>query len=81
MYAINLYTDYILHASEATAPYYVVPASIYHEDEAFHDTEYDMGMIKRYLTDDERRENYRKQVQNGVTLGKGYYPVSYTHLI
>ena len=83
MYAINLYTDYILHASEATAPYYVVPASIYHEDEAFHDTEYDMGMIKRYLTDDERRENYRKQVQNGVTLGKGYYlrrePVAFEH--
>lgn len=83
MYAVNLYSDYILHASEATAPYYVVPASIYHEDEAFHDTEYDMGMIKRYLVDDERRDNYRKQVQSGVPLGKGYYlrrePVAFEH--
>lgn len=83
MYAVNLYSDYILHASQSTAPYYVVPASIYHEDEAFHDTEYDMGMIKRYLVDDERRENYRLQVQNGVPLGNGYYlrrePVAFEH--
>ena len=83
MYAVNLYSDYIQNASEATAPYYVVPASIYHEDEAMHDNEYDMGMIKKYLTDDERRENYRLQVQNGVPLGNGYYlrrePVAFEH--
>ena len=83
MYAVNLYADYLLHACEATAPYFVMPASIYHEDEAFHDDQYDMGMIKRYLTDDERRENYRKQVQNGIPLGNGYYlrrePVAFEH--
>lgn len=83
MYAVNLYSDYILHASESTAPYYVVPASIYHEDEAYHMDEYDMGMIKKYIVEDERKDNYKKQVQNGVPLGKGYYlrrePVAFEH--
>lgn len=83
MYAVNLYSDYILHASESTAPYYVVPASIYHEDEAYHMDEYDMGMIKKYIAEDERKDNYKKQVQNGVPLGKGYYlrrePVAFEH--
>lgn len=83
MYAVNLYGDYIQQASQSTAPYYVVPASIYQEDEAFHDQEYDMGMIKRYLTDEERRENYRLQVRSGVPLGNGYYlrrePVAFEH--
>ena len=83
MYAVNLYSDYAMHASQATAPFCVMPASIYHEDEAFHDSEYDMGMIARYLVDDERRDNYRKQVRNGVPLGKGYYlrrePVAFEH--
>ncbi len=82
-YAIALYTDYIKKSYAYTAPYEVAPASIYHEDEAYHNDEYDMGMINRYLTDDERKDNYKKQVQNGVSLGKGYYlrrlPVAFQH--
>lgn len=82
-YAVALYEDYLKKAYAYTAPYCVAPASIYHEDEAYHNTEYDMGMINKYITDDDRRENYKKQVQNGVTLGKGYYlrrlPVAYSH--
>lgn len=83
MYAITLYGDYAKKAYSYTAPYYNAPASIYHEDEAFHREEYDMGMIDRFLVDDERKENYKKQVQSGIPLGKGYYlrrfPVAFAH--
>ncbi|MDR1641541.1 MAG: glycoside hydrolase family 9 protein, partial [Clostridiales bacterium] len=83
MYAINLYGDYIQKASRFTAPYNVMPSSIYHEDEAYHAQDYDMGMIKKYLTDDECRENYKLQVRQGISLGKGYYlrrmPVAFEH--
>ncbi len=73
-YAVALYTDYMKRAYSYTAPYFVAPASIYHEDEAFHNKEYDMGMIQQFIKDeDDRRENYKKQVQSGVPLGKGYY--------
>ena len=83
-YAVALYTDYMKRAYAYTAPYFVAPASIYHEDEAFHDKEYDMGMIQQFIKDeDERRENYRQQVQSGVPLGKGYFlrklPVAFAH--
>jgi len=87
--AIDLYRDYITRATESTAPYMVAPASIYHEDEAFdhcgplEDGGFKMGMIGKYLVDDERKDNYRLQVQEGVPLGKGYYirrmPVAFEH--
>jgi len=80
---LELYAGYIKQACAYTAPYGVAPASIYHEDEAYRDKEVDLGMIARYLVDDERRENYRQQVRNGAPLGQGYYlrsfPVAFQH--
>ncbi len=82
-YALSLYADYIRQGYEYTAPYYVAPASIYHEDEAEHRDEYDMGMIVQFMKNDDIIADYKTQVRSGIPLGKGYYlrrmPVAYAH--
>ncbi len=70
-HSIVLYTEYYKTSVEATAPYHMSPASIYHIDEARQDEELFLnqqafahpGMLEEYLT----------QVKNGVELGEGYY--------
>jgi hypothetical protein len=58
--AVALYADYLTTAATYNAPYGVLPASIYRDDE--------------YQTVPEsRRESFRKQVLNGVPLGEGHY--------
>jgi hypothetical protein len=58
--AVTLYSEYLKTVSGYTAPYGMLPASIYNDSE--------------YLkVPDSRQESFRKQVLNGIPLGKGNY--------
>ncbi|HEY0175253.1 MAG TPA: glycoside hydrolase family 9 protein [Pedobacter sp.] len=58
--AVTLYSEYLKTISKYTAPYHVMPASVYTD--------------KEYLNVPEsRKESFRKQVLTGVPLGKGHY--------
>ena len=58
--AITLYSEYLKTIATYTAPYNVMPASVYSDTEYLHVPE-------------SRKESFRKQVLNGVPLGKGHY--------
>lgn len=58
--AVTLYSEYLKAIAKYTAPYNVMPASIYNDSEYLH-------------VPDSRRESFRKQVLNGIPLGKGNY--------
>jgi len=58
--AVTLYDEYLKTVAEYTAPYNVMPASIYNDSE--------------YLkVPESRRASFRSQVLNGIPLGKGNY--------
>jgi hypothetical protein len=58
--AVALYSEYLKTIAAYTEPYSVMPASIYNDSE--------------YLkVPESRRESFRKQVLNGIPLGKGNY--------
>ncbi|MFC2123476.1 glycoside hydrolase family 9 protein [Bacteroidota bacterium] len=58
--AIVLHAEYLKTISKYTAPYSVFPASIYHD--------------KEYVDAPEsRQESFKKQVLNGIPLGKDHY--------
>ena len=58
--AVTLHSQYLKAMAKYTEPYGVLPSSIYQDDE--------------YLQVPEtRREAFRRQVLNGVPLGKGHY--------
>ena len=57
---VTLYSEYLKNIAKYTAPYNVMPASVYT------DTEYT-------TVPESRREPFRKQVLTGVPLGKGHY--------
>lgn len=58
--AIVLHSEYLKAISAYTGPYNVMPSSIYTDQE--------------YLeVPESRRESFRKQVLNGIPLGKGHY--------
>jgi hypothetical protein len=58
--AVTLYSEYLKGIAKYTEPYGVMPASIYN------DTEY-------LKVPESRRESFKKQVLNGIPLGKGNY--------
>ncbi|MEO3403619.1 glycoside hydrolase family 9 protein [Mucilaginibacter sp. CAU 1740] len=58
--SVTLYSEYLKTIAKYTAPYNVMPASVYT------DTEYES-------VPESRRESFRKQVLKGVPLGKGHY--------
>ena len=58
--AVVLYSQYLKDVAKYTEPYGVMPASIYQADEY-------------RSVPESRRESFRKQVLNGVPLGRGYY--------
>ena len=70
--AIELYSDYTKRVHEYTAPYYMAPASIYHEDE-FRDEENDFGPLSFIDHNEQMIQEYGDQVRTGVPLGKGYH--------
>jgi hypothetical protein len=57
---VTLYAEYLKTIAKYTAPYKVMPASVYV------DTEY-------VSVPESRRESFRKQVLKGISLGKGHY--------
>jgi len=57
---VTLYSEYLKTLSKYTAPYNMMPASVYVDTEYMHVPE-------------SRRESFRKQVLTGVPLGKGHY--------
>ncbi len=58
--AVTLYSEYLKTIAKYTEPYSVMPASVYTDSEYLHVPE-------------SRKESFRKQVLNGVPLGKGHY--------
>ncbi len=59
--AVALHSEYFLQAmAQFTEPYSVLPASVYRDDE--------------YLrAPEDRRDSYRRQILNGIEIGKGYH--------
>jgi Glycosyl hydrolase family 9/Cellulase N-terminal ig-like domain len=57
---VTLYAEYLKTIAKYTAPYNVMPTSVYVDTEYMHVPE-------------SRKEPFRKQVLNGVPLGKGHY--------
>ncbi len=58
--AVTLYSEYLKKIAQYTEPYYVLPSSIYTDEE--------------YLqVPGTRQESFRSQVLNGIPLGKGHY--------
>jgi hypothetical protein len=57
---VTLYSEYLKTISKYTAPYNMMPASVYVDTEYMHVPE-------------SRQESFRKQVLNGIALGKGHY--------
>ena len=58
--AVTLYSEYLKTIAKYTEPYGVLPSSIYTDSE--------------YLqVPESRQESFRKQVLNGIPLGKGHY--------
>jgi hypothetical protein len=58
--AVALHSQYLKSVANYTAPYGVMPASIYQADEY-------------RSVPESRRDSFRKQVLNGVPLGEGHY--------
>ena len=58
--AVTLYSEYLKKIAKYTDPYGVIPSSIYTD--------------KEYLqVPESRQESFRRQVLNGIPLGKGHY--------
>jgi len=70
-HCVLLYTEYYKFALESTNPYYMAPASIYHVDEAKQDS--DLFLKQQAFAHPGMLDEYQEQVENGVSLGKGYY--------
>jgi hypothetical protein len=58
--AVTLYSEYLKTISKYTAPYNMMPASVYTDTEYMHVPE-------------SRRESFHRQVLKGIPLGKGHY--------
>ncbi len=69
--SLSLYLEYSRTIIEYTAPWHMLPEGIYHEDEAINYPEITLGNI--IMGDDENLKSFKKQVHNGIALGKGYY--------
>ncbi len=69
--ALQLYCEYLKQTSAYTAPWYMLPEGIYHENEA---RNYPLETKKGIIAcDSECLSHHRDQVQHGIPLGKGYY--------
>jgi hypothetical protein len=58
--SVTLYSEYLKTIAKYSAPYNVMPSSVYTDTEYMHVPE-------------SRKASFRKQVLNGVPLGKGHY--------
>ena len=69
--AIRLHAAYFKKLFSYSTPYGMLPSGIYHISEL--DREEDFIRIHPHVVFEEEKENYRKQLQNGIKLGNGYY--------
>ncbi len=69
--SLLLYAEYSKKIIGYTSPWNMLPEGIYHEDEAIRYPEITLGNI--IYGDDENLKAFKKQVHNGIALGKGYY--------
>lgn len=68
---LTLYCEYSKAIAQFTAPWYMLPEGVYHEDEAKNAPEETKhGII---ACDDECLKDFVSQVHAGIPLGKGYY--------
>ena len=68
---LRLYCGYARATAAYTAPWFMLPEGVYHEDEAVRHPE----TVRRSIiaADDKCLEIFAEQVHSGVPLGKGYY--------
>ncbi len=69
--SLRLYCEYSKRASDYTAPWYMLPEGVYHEDEAANYPEQTRGGI--IACDEECLKHHADMVRQGIKLGKGYY--------
>lgn len=69
--AVVFYSEYLKSIAAYTAPYGVLPASLYRDDEHLEFPEISTPGLPN--PDGATRENFREQVRNGVSLGGGYW--------
>lgn len=69
--ALKLYSEYSKAISQYTAPWFMLPEGIYHENEAIDYPEETLAGI--IAGDEENLRSFKQQVHNGIALGKGYY--------
>jgi hypothetical protein len=75
-YGVVLYSENQKKVFEYTAPFYMAPCSIYHEDEIDWDEDtfiQQHAQMRGGGMTDEIRAQFAKMLNNGVKLGKGYY--------
>jgi hypothetical protein len=75
-YGVVLYSEYRKKINEYTAPYYMAPCSIYHEDEIDIDEDvfiHQHAQMRGSGMTDEIRKQFRAMLDEGVKLGSGYY--------
>jgi len=70
-HSLLLYTEYLKATVKITAPYEVMPASIYHVGEA--KAERKLFLDQQAFAHEGMLKEYREQVESGVALGNGYY--------
>ncbi len=69
--ALKLYCEYSKTAAEYSAPWCMLAEGVYHEDEAINYPEQILAGI--IAGDEQNLRDYKKQVQQGIPLGKGFY--------
>ena len=69
--ALSLYCEYNKSIVGYSAPWYMLPEGIYHENEAIDYPEETLSSI--IFGDDDNLRDFKKQVHEGKPLGKGFY--------
>ena len=69
--ALRMHGEYLKKLAEYTKPYGMLPAGIYHSSEA--DDEATFSVIHPHADFARERANYLEQLENGISLGNGYY--------
>ncbi len=69
--AMRRYGTYLKALRQYTAPYGMLPAGVYHESEI--EDERTFRVMHPTVNFEREKENYREQLDNGVSLGNGYF--------
>ncbi len=69
--ALALHGDYLKYLASYASPYGMLPAGIYHISEAENREVFEV--LHPQTSFDARKEDYVRQLENGISLGDGYY--------